>query len=319
MSEKTIRRKLAVGIFIFAGLAIMAAGIFVVGGQRKTFIKSVRARVIFDDIQGLQTGNNVWLSGMKIGTVKKISFYGNTQVEVILSIEHQAQPHIRKDARARVGTDGLVGNKIVIISGGSDDLPPIADNDTLQSEHVAGAQEMLSTLQASNGNLLAITGNLKAITQRLTTGQGTLGALINDPAIADQIKASVTNLRAATAGSQKMIASLEDFTGRLQKPGGLANELVNDTVILSRIRNSVTKLNEAANAASQFGSSLRAAGEGLNNPNAPVGLLLHDEDVAADLQRTIKNLRVSSQELSDDLEAVQHSWLLRGFFKKKKD
>ena len=317
MSEVNVRKRVAVGVFIFLGLAILVVGIFTVGNQRKAFVKTITTKAIFDDIQGLQPGNNVWLSGMKVGTVKKVSFYGNSQVEIILSIEKQAQPHIRKDAKAKISTDGLVGNKIVVVYGGTENMPAIADNDVLQTEHLAGMQEMMTTLQASNSNLLEITGNLKAISKKLTDGQGTLGELINDPAIADHLRSSIDHFRAASANSEKMIANLQDFSEGLHKPGGLANELVTDTTVFRQLKGTMNQLNEAANAASEFSASLRTAGQGINDPNTPIGMILHDEETAADLQRTIKNLRVSSKELSDDLEAVQHNFLLRGFFRKK--
>lgn len=317
MSDLDIRKRMAVGIFIFLGLVILVIGVLAIGGQHKAFVRTISVRAIFDDIQGLQTGNNVWLSGMKVGTVKKIAFYGSSQVEVVLNIEHQAQSHIRRDAKVRITTDGLVGNKIVVISGGTEAAPIIVNNDLLTTEHLAGLQEMTTTLQASNNNLLEITGNLKAISKKLSDGQGTLGQLINDPSIADQLKASILHLRAASAGSEKMIANLQDFSAGLHKPGGLANELVNDTAVFQQVRNTVAKLNEAAATADEFSAALRTAGQGLNDRNTPIGMILHDEETAADLQRTIKNLRVSSKELSDDLEAVQHNFLLRGFFKKK--
>jgi phospholipid/cholesterol/gamma-HCH transport system substrate-binding protein len=319
MSEISNSRKLAVGVFISIGLAILIIGVLVIGGQHKAFVKSITLQVIFDDVQGLQAGNNIWLSGMKVGTVKKVTFYGHSQVEVFLNIERQAQPHIRKDAKARISTDGLVGNKIVVISGGSDSAQPVANNDRLESEHLAGTQELMSTLQASNGNLLAITGNLKDISQKLREGQGSLGELLNDPSFADQIRGSLVHLRQASANSEKMTADLQAFSERLRQPDGLANQLITDTTVFKRLQGAVAQLNQATAAAAEFGASLRTAGEGLNNSHSPVGLLLHDEETADDLQRTIKNLRVSSKELSDDLEAVQHNFLLRGFFKKRKN
>ena len=317
MSEVNTRKRLAVGIYISIGLAILLVTIFTIGGQHKTFVKMFHLHVIFDDVQGLQSGNNIWLSGMKVGTVGKIAFYGNSQVEVVLNIEEKAQPHIRKDSKARISTDGLVGNKIVIIDGGSDSASPIANNDRLNAEHLAGTQEMFATLQASGSNLLEITGNLKAISKKISDGQGTLGQLINDPAIADKMKSSIEHLRTASAGSEAMIANLENFSERLRKSDGLANQLITDTTVFSRLKGAIVQLNLAADQASQFTSSLRTAGQNLNNKTSPVGVLLNDEDAAADLQRTLKNLRVSSKELSDDLEAVQHNFLLRGFFKKK--
>jgi phospholipid/cholesterol/gamma-HCH transport system substrate-binding protein len=317
MSEVNIGKRVAVGVFISLGLAILIVAVFTIGGQHKAFVKSIRLHIIFDNVQGLQPGNNIWLSGMKVGTVKSIGFYGNSQVAVVLNVEKQAQSHIRKDSKARITTDGLVGNKIVVIDGGSDQARPVADNDSLQSEHIPGTQELMTTLQASNGNLLEITGNLRTISKRLTESQGTLGQLINDPAIADRLRASIDNLRTATAGSEAMIANLRDFSDRLRQPGGLASQLATDTTVFSRLKGAVNQLGQAAAQVDEFSNSLRTAGAGLNDKNSPVGMLLHDQEAADNLQRTLKNLRVSSQELSEDLEALQHNFLLRGFFRKK--
>lgn len=317
MNEVTIGKRLAVGIFISLGIVILLVAVFTIGNQRKSFIHSFRLHVIFDNVQGLAPGNNIWLSGMKVGTVRKVDFYGNARVAVTLDVERRAQPHIRKDSKAHIGTDGLVGNKIVIIDGGSDGSPPIADNDSLQSEHLEGTQEMLTTLEASNSNLLEITGDLKTISHRLTEGQGTLGQLINDPTIADHLRASIDNLRNATAGSERMIAGLETFSDRLGQPDGLASKLATDTTVFARIRSAVARLDQAAAQVDEFSHSLSNAGASLDDTNSPVGVLLHDDDAAADLQRTLKNLRISSKELSDDLEAIQHNFLLRGFFRKR--
>jgi len=317
MNEINIGKRLAVGIFISLGLVILLVTIFTIGNQRKTFIRSIRLHVLFDNVQGLQPGNNIWLSGMKVGTVRSIDFYGNSQVAVTLDVERKAQPHIRRDSKVRISTDGLVGNKIVVIDGGSDASPIVSNNDSLQTEHIAGTQEMLTTLQASNSNLLEITGNLKTISHRLTEGQGTLGRLINDPDIAEHLRTSIDHLRNATEGSEKMIANLEAFSNRLRQPDGLANRLVTDTTVFTQIKGAVARLDQAAAQVDEFSQSLRTAGARLNDSNSPVGVLLHDEDAASDLQRTLKNLRISSKELSDDLEAVQHNFLLRGFFRKK--
>jgi phospholipid/cholesterol/gamma-HCH transport system substrate-binding protein len=317
MSESNNRKKLAVGAFVFFGLLILVIGVVVIGGQRKSFTKSIRLEVVFDDVQGLQAGNNVWFSGMKVGTVKTVSFYGRSQVEVTMNVERQAQPHIRKDTKARISTDGLVGNKIVVLSGGSDSVPAVADNDRLESEQQAGMQEMMSTLQASNGNLLAITGNLKAVTEKLKAGQGTLGELLNDSSFAETLRGSLGHLQAASAASERMIDNLETFSTRLKQPDGLVNELLTDTTVFRKLQDAVAQMHQAAASASEFGVALRTAGKGLNDEHSPVGVLLHDEETADNLERMIKNLRVSSQELSDDLEAVQHSFLLKGFFRKK--
>jgi len=321
MSEQNNKKQIAVGAFITIGLAILIVGIFTIGGQRKAFVKTFPLQAGFEDAQGLQAGNNVWLSGIKVGTVKKVAFAGGTGVDIIMNVDRQAREHIHKDARVRIGTDGLVGNKIVIIDGGTPSAPVVTDNERLTGLHNGGTDEMLATLQANNANLLVITGNLKTVSQKLADGQGTLGQLINDPTLGNDLRASISNLQAASAGSQKVIRHLQDYTAGLQRPGTLAQQLVTDTTVFANLKATMVRLNDAANSASAFTEKIKTAGDditkGLSDPNTPVGLLLHDQETADNLQRTIKNLRVSSKELADDLEAVQHNWLLRGFFKKR--
>ncbi len=102
MQETETKRNVSVGIFIFIGLVIFIIGIFTLGGQQKSFVKSLRVNAVFNDIGGLKPGNNVWFSGVKIGTVKTIKFYGNSQVEVSMNIEQSAREYIRKDASAKL-------------------------------------------------------------------------------------------------------------------------------------------------------------------------------------------------------------------------
>jgi len=321
MSEQNNKKQIAVGAFITIGLAILIVGVFTIGGQRKAFIRTFPLQAGFEDAQGLQAGNNVWLSGIKVGTVKRVAFAGSTGIEVLMNVDQKVRQYIHKDAKARIGTDGLVGNKIVILEGGSPSAPIVANNERLSGRHIGGTDEMLATLQANNANLLVITGNLKTVSQKLAEGQGTLGQLISDPTLGNDLRASINNLQAASAGSQKVIRNLQDYTAGLHKPGSLAEQLVTDTTVFANLKATVARLNDAAGSASAFTEKIKNAGDditkGIGDPNTPVGLLLHDQETADNLQRTVKNLRVSSQELSDILEGLQHNWLLRGFFKKR--
>lgn len=319
MSDTTQRRQLALGIFISIGIAIFVVGVLTIGGQHKAFTRSIQVHVIFDDVQGLQPGNNVWLSGLKIGTVKRVSFYKNAQVEVILAVEHEAQAHIHRDATARVGTDGLVGNKIVVLTGGSDSLPLIADGGVVLASHTASLQEMFGTLQGSGADLRVIAANLRVMSDRLLAGRGTLGKLLNDNSYAEQLRVTLARLREASLAGDRMLGNLEGFSERLQHSTGLVNELLSDTVIYERLRSAAQRFDEVSAKASMFADTLRVAGRGLNDPNSPAGVILHDGVIADQLQRTMKNLEVSSEELRRDLEAVRHNFLLRGFFKKRKD
>src|SRR3977135_2627016 len=118
MKSTNNKRAIIVGIFIFLGLAIFIITVLTLGSQHKTFEKSITIETAFDDVNGLQKGNNIWFSGVKIGTVKKVLLSGGAKVKVSLSIEEHSHQFIRKDAKAKISTDGLIGNKIVVIYGG---------------------------------------------------------------------------------------------------------------------------------------------------------------------------------------------------------
>src|ERR1051325_2655213 len=139
MKSTSNTRATIVGIFIFLGLAIFIITVLTLGSQHKTFQRSVTIKAVFDDVNGLQKGNNIWFSGVKIGTVKKVSISGNAKVEVSLDIEEHSHQFIRKDAKAKISTDGFIGNKIVVIYGGSPQVPEVEPGDVL------GIEKLLST------------------------------------------------------------------------------------------------------------------------------------------------------------------------------
>src|SRR6185503_9644170 len=117
MKSTSNKRAIIVGIFIFLGLAIFIITILTLGSQKKAFQKSITIKAIFDDVNGLQKGNNIWFSGVKIGTIKKIVLLGNAKVEADMNIEEHSRQFVRKDAKAKISSDGLIGNKIIVIYG----------------------------------------------------------------------------------------------------------------------------------------------------------------------------------------------------------
>ncbi len=127
MSESNNKKTVAVGLFILLGLLIMAGGILTIGNLHETFKRKITITTRFDDVNGLQHGGSVWFSGVKIGSVKKLKFYGQSQVEVIMSIDENASPFIKKNAKVKISTDGLIGNKIIVIFGGTSKAEPIAN------------------------------------------------------------------------------------------------------------------------------------------------------------------------------------------------
>ena len=317
MAQTNNKRAVTVGIFIFLGLLILVAGILTLGGQKNSFQKKITVRAIFDDVGGLQTGNNVWFSGVKIGTVKKMTFHGGSQVEVIMNIDEKNQQYIRKNAKAKISSEGFIGNKLVVIYGGSMEAPAIVDEDILGVEKAASTDEMLATLQENNKNLLDITTNFKLISKKITDGEGSVGKLLTDETLANNLETTVAGLQQASANAQRLTASISNYASKLQSEGSLTNDLITDTVIFNRLRSTVAQLQQTSKTASEVAQNFKEVSAKVNSTNSPVGVLLDDPQAAADLKATLANLNAGTEKLDENMEALQHNFLLRGYFKEK--
>lgn len=314
MIESPNKRAVIVGIFVLTGLVFLLAAVLVVGNLRETFKRKMEVVSLFEDVAGLQKGNNIWLSGVKIGTVESLDFYGESKVEVSMSIDRKAQQHIPKDAKVKISNDGLIGNKILVIYGGTEKGQVVQEGDTLGVEKTFTSEDVINTLQENNKNLLAITTDFKTISKRLASGEGTIGKLLTDTSVYTNINAATKSLQDATVKAQQLIGSLATFSSNLNKKGTLTNELTTDTIVFKSVKASVLQLQQMADTATVFIANLKKASA---NPNSAIGVLLHDDESGSRLKETIKNLESSSKKLDEDLEAAQHNFLLRGYFKKK--
>jgi len=317
MQTTETKRNITVGIFIFIGLVIFIVGIFVLGGQQKSFVKSIRVNAVFGDIGGLKVGNNVWFSGVKIGTVKTIKFYGNSQVEVSMNIEQTAQHYIRKDASAKLSSDGLIGNKLIVIFGGNPKTAEIENGDILQVQKDLSTDDIMKTFQENNENLIGITSNFKKLSGNMVKGKGLAGTLLADSSLAISFKAIVMNLQKTTQTSAALAGQLKEFSAKLNTKGGLADKMLTDTSVFNKLSATADQLKQTATKAGVITDNLSKASNKLNSTDNAMGLLLNDAKTANQVRSTMGNLQESSVKLNDDLEAVQHNFLLRGFFKKK--
>ncbi|GAB2797260.1 hypothetical protein GCM10027275_48370 [Rhabdobacter roseus] len=312
------KRAVTVGLFVFLGLVIFIVGVLTIGSMRKSFVPKVTVRSIFDDVNGLQAGNNVWFSGVKVGTVKRISFYEGSKVEVILNIEEKSQQYIRKDATVKISTDGLIGNKIIVIAGGTPKVPSIEEGDVLKVQTEDSQQDIMNTLQENNKNILAITSDFKEISRKIRAGEGSVGKLLGDESLYNDLNTTMASLKRTSQNAQNLTASLSSYSAKLTREGGLANDLATDTTIMRSVKATMQQLNTTAATAQATVDNLKRMSDDLQvNPNSPVGVLLNDEKTASELKTTVRYLESSSQKLDENLEALQHNFLLRGFFRKR--
>jgi phospholipid/cholesterol/gamma-HCH transport system substrate-binding protein len=317
MNTADNKRSIIVGIFVLLALVILVVGIFTLGGQQKRFIATFTVKAVFDDVAGLKQGNNVWFSGVKIGTIKAIQLYGDSQVEVTMNIEESAQQYIRKDAVARISSESFIGNKNIIIESGSPQAAVVEDGDRLTAVNPLNTDDLMETLQQNNKNLVAITGDFKQLSSKLVNGEGTVGAILTDTAMADNFRAMVANLQRVSQNTMRASNDLNRFTAQLNTPGSLASELLTDTTVYNQLQASMAQLRQATTSAASLTQNLKQASTNLNDKNNAMGLLLTDKEFARNLQNTMQNLETSTQKFDQNMEALQSNFLLRGYFKKQ--
>ena len=159
------------------------------------------------------------------------------------------------------------------------------------------------------------------ITGKIADGQGSIGKLLNDETLADQINATASILQKSVKNLEQLTANVSSYTNKLNSEGSLTNDLVTDTVIFNRLRYTVKSLQAIADSSRKAVNNLKNAGntlnEGLQDKNAPLGMLLSDQESADKVKETLNNLEDASKKLDESMEALQHNFLLRGFFKKK--
>lgn len=310
------KKTVLVGVFVLIGIAILVAGILTLGGQQKRFVKTTSLKAVFDDVAGLQAGNNVWFSGVKIGTVRKINFYGDSQVEIEMNVENKSLEYIRKDSKATISSDGLIGNKIIVIYGGTTQAPMVEDGDRLISEMPLDTDKMMETLQENNKNLVSITNDLKVLTGKIAEGEGIIGAVLTDSSLAESFRNILYNIESTAVKSNQMAAELSKFSANLNKEGTLLNDLVTDTELYNKLQSSVTDLQTTADQTKQMTANLNMVTTKLNSSDNAIGTLLNDQAFNRTLKNTLVNLDSSTMNLNRGLEALEYTWPFRRGFKR---
>jgi len=240
------------GLFVIIGLLLFFSTIYFVGKQKNMFGSTFHLKTQFKTVSGLQVGNNVRFSGINIGTVSEIDLVTDSSVMVVLVMKDEVQKFIKTDATASIGSDGLMGDKILMISPGTASMNTVKNNDQIGSKSPIEIADLMSSLKTSVDNAGIITSQLAQVSYKINNGNGALSKLISDEGFSNSLKSTLTNLQTSTDQFSKFTTNLND--GKL----------------------------------------------------------------ATKLDSTMSNLQAGTKGLNDNMNAVKHSFLLRGYFKKQK-
>lgn len=198
--KKDTSNKIRLGIFISLGIAVFIFGIYFIGERQQLFRGTFRVSGVFKDVAGLQAGDNVRLSGINVGTVENISIVSDTSVRVEIVIDESTRKFIKKDAVASIGSEGLMGNKILVITPGTGEKMEIENNDTLETVQPINMDDILASLKTTIDNTSHITNDLSKISNSIQSGRGTVGRLLMDPSLAQNFDSTFVNLKDGSAG-----------------------------------------------------------------------------------------------------------------------
>jgi phospholipid/cholesterol/gamma-HCH transport system substrate-binding protein len=191
------------GLFIIAALAVLFAGVFLIGSREALFQRTYRVKAEFQNVAGLADGADVRVGGFHQGTVKQIELPNRPdgRMTVAMDLERSTRDVLKKDSVAAIKSEGLIGDKYIEISFGSDLAAPLKDGDTISSEPpldianlVTKADQLLDTAKDAVTDLNGTATNLKSISSKIDQGKGTVGALINDKTIYQKANAGATAL-----------------------------------------------------------------------------------------------------------------------------
>ncbi len=287
--KKDIGKKIKLGIFLTFGIIILIIGIYFIGEGQQLFRSTFQISGVFKDVAGLQAGNNVRLSGINIGTVKNVSIISDTTVRVEIVIDEGIRKFIKKDAVAIIGSEGLMGNKVLVINPGTGGKKMIEDNDVIETIVPVSVDDIFQSLNTTITNANLITGDLASITSNIESGEGTIGKLVMDKAWRQDFDAIFINLKNGSAGFKTLMDKANDMDEILLSFKSSMENTANITHDLSVITNNIQ------------------SGKGA------VGRLFMNQAAAQNIDSTFIYLKEGSAAFKELIEKAQGSWLLWGF------
>ena len=212
METHSTQFKVRLGLFVAGGFVLFALAIFLIGRQKNLFNPTYKLTTTFRNVSGMQVGNNIRFSGINVGTVDNIQIINDSTVQVDLIIQKSVQPFIKADCQAAIGSEGIIGDRILMITQGSANAPPAKDGDLLPSVEPVEMDAIMKSLGVTAVNAEVITDQLAEIMVTINQGEGTLGMLIQDTTIAENINKTIINLKSTSKGlDQNMEAAKSNF------------------------------------------------------------------------------------------------------------
>lgn len=315
--KKTNSQKVRLGLFVIISTILFVLTVYLIGQRQNMFKKTFTISAYFQNVNGLQKGNNVRYSGINIGTVKGIEMVNDSTIKVDMNIEESIISHIKKNAIATIGSDGLVGNMIVNIVPGQGMDAIISDGDIIASYSKIGADDILSTLSVSSENAAILTSDLIKITNAMIKGKGTLALLLNDTIMSKELAQSVKNLKTASRDAANTISEVHEIISSLKtNDDTVLGMLLNDTISGQNLKDIVKNLEATSMEMDSVVSNINTVINDFKSGEGAYNYIVKDTALVNSLESTLKNINEGTDKFNQNMEALKHNFLFRGYFKK---
>lgn len=318
MEEQT-KNNIRLGLLVLAGLFLLILALYGVGKNQNLFGSNFQLKARFSNISGLMKGNNIRFSGIQVGTVKSIEILNDTTIEVTMLIDRKVQPFIHANAVASIGTEGLMGNKIINITPSNAVAPGVAGGMMLATQRIVNTDEMLQVLARTNNNIADISEDLKSTAHRIRSSTG-LWSLLGDTSLAIHLRASLANIDRATIHTRQFTEDIRDMIAGAREGKGSIGRLLTDTAFYHDLEQAALTIDRAGKGAGDLVAHLdgmtqqvrRDIEEGKGAANA----LLRDSQLVIKLNASLDNIRQGTDGFNQNMEALKHNFLFRGYFRR---
>lgn len=315
--KNTNSQKIRLGMFVIISTILFVLAVYLIGQKQSMFKKTFTISAYFQNVNGLQKGNNVRYAGINIGTVTAIEMVNDSTIKVDMTIEEKITTHIKKNAIATIGSDGLVGNMIVNILPGKGVDAIISNGDIITTYSKIGADDILSTLSVSSENAAMLTSDLLKITRAMIEGKGTLALLLNDTIMAKDLRHSVTNLKIASRDASNTIGEINQIITSLKtNDETVLGMLLNDSISGEKIKSIVSNLEGSSKDMENMLSKINITVDDFNSSQGAFNYIVKDTMLVKNLKSTLKNINEGSDKFNQNMEALKHNFLTRGYFRK---
>ncbi len=299
-----------------AGLVFLVLTLYMIGRNRNLFGSTFTVHAVLTHVNGLMPGNNVRFRGINVGTVGRINVTSDTGIVVTLNIDESMKPYIRKNVVAAVGTDGLMGDKLINLNAPRTSGAPIEEHDTIQSLKPIETEEMLRTLNATNNNVERISADLYQITTRLKSSES-LWSLLSDSLLAQNLKSAVGDFRTAGAHTADMTLTAKTIVQDLQHGDGIAYRLFADTSLSNKLDNSLQQIQRASQETSAMMKDLQQIVGDLKQGEGTAGLILADTSARQSLLHSLQSIEQGTGRFNENMQALKSNFLFRGYFRRQ--